>query len=418
VTDRNEWGKADAACPGDGDRVPEGDLLSPSNLRDPGPLYDWLRRKPIHWSQQWRGWIASSYAECAEIIGNVGCFSSQIELRGSSGPGPSTFQHVQQLAQWVSFLDPPMHTRVRRFLGVAFRRGRVEELRPLIEEAARRRCDALPVGEPIDFLARFAFPFPVTVIASMLGLPEEDHGLFEQWSRDILPLVLGGPDVVRHYALADSAFKEMSEYFTGAIEKVSASPGEDLISDLVMQRHDGDRLNVEEVVACCMIVLFGGHETSKNLLAHALLALADHPDQEARLRRSEVSWPSAVDEFLRFDGPTKGFLRHCRKEVEISDQQLNPGDRVMVLIGAANRDPDQFLRPDQLDLGRSPNHHLEFGRGIHHCIGAPLAKLEARVALSELMSRFSTIDVDRSSLQWAPTVLSRSLDRCFVTLSK
>jgi cytochrome P450 len=398
--------------------VPESDLLSPSNLRDPGPLYTALRREPIRWSPRWRGWIASGYAECAEIIGNVDCFSSQIELRGSTGATPSTFQHVQQLAQWVSFLDPPMHTRVRRFLSGAFRHGRVEELKPLIEDAARRRCDTLPVGEPFDFLARFAFPFPITVVASMLGLPEEDHGLFEQWSRDILPLVLGGPDVARHYGLADNAFKEMSKYFTDAIARVSVDPGGDLISDLVAQRHGGDRLSVDEVVACCMIVLFGGHETSKNLIAHALLALADHPDQEARLRRSEVSWASSVDEFLRFDGPTKGFLRHCRMEVEISGQRLNPGDRVMVLIGAANRDPGQFSHPEQLDLGRSPNQHLEFGRGIHHCIGAPLARLEAGVALGELMGRFSTIDVDRSSLRWAPTVLSRSLDRCFVTLNQ
>jgi len=397
------------------------DLLASSVVRDPYPYYAALREKPVRWNPRWRGWVVTGYPECRAVLRDAATFSSE-KLRNYSGSGRAgrldRYPNLDLIGTWVSFVDPPDHTRLRRLLAKAFTPRAVEELVPTMRRLAGNLVAGLPVGREVDLVPALTYLFPLAVISALLGLPDGDAERIKAWSDDLLPVVLGGSATSDRYRRADRALGELAGYLRAEIAARRRAPREDLITALVRAR-DGDRaLTEDELVGSCMILLFGGHETSSNLLANALLALNDHPEQAARLLAEPELTGPAVEEFLRYDGPTKGAVRWARTGTAVGGQPVEAGQRLLVLVAAANRDGRQFTEPDVLRLDRTPNPHLEFGVGIHHCLGAALARAEAAVLLPVLLDRFAGIEVETGRLDWEPTILSRSLRRLPVVLRR
>jgi cytochrome P450 len=290
-----------------------------------------------------------------------------------------------------------------------------ERLRPRIEALVEELLDRVaPAGE-MELVRDFAAPLPVIVIAELLGLPREDRAAFKHWADELAALVdplsaLGG------LAGAQQAFDELAAYLRGIFAARRAEPRDDLISALVRAEDHGDALSDAELISTVALILGAGHETTTNLLGNAVLALLRNPGERKRLQDDPSLAESAVEEFLRYDSPVQGTDRVAREDVAIGGRVVRAGEFAVLLIGAANRDPERFAEPDRLDLGRQDNHHLSFGQGLHFCLGAPLARLEAQLALTALLRRFPDFDGERdpalrrSATLRGPASLALSLD--------
>jgi cytochrome P450 len=398
----------------------DGDLLSPHVLADPYPELARLRQAgPIVWSSRWHGWYTADYAVAASITRDVDKFSSERFAnfaRSTASDGTQTladsYPSYRLLAKWLSFIDPPEHTRVRKLVRDAFSPRAMRSLQAFVDSTARELVASLRHGVEVDLLATFAYPFPLRVVSHMLGIGEDKAVAVKVWSDAIMPVILGGAGDVDRHRNADHALSEMAGLFGELIAERRSRPGPDMISGL-LAASDGDSvLTDDEITATCMITLFGGHETSTDLLLNAVRALSAAPEKAAELRAAPAQAMSgAVEEFLRFDSPTKGYVRWVRERVEVAGESLTPGERVLIFISGANRDPARFPQPDVLDFTRSPNPHLTFGVGIHHCIGAGLARMEAAAGLRALLDRFTSFHIARQDLEWHRTLMSRSLER-------
>ncbi|WP_103351422.1 cytochrome P450 [Amycolatopsis sp. CA-128772] len=284
--------------------------------------------------------------------------------------------------------DPPDHTRLRKLVNKAFTARTVARLRPRVEEITTELLDALAGQERADLVPSFAAPLPITVICELLGVREEDRTEFSGWSRTLLSGLVQ-PEAVQ------AAAQSMFGYLTGLIAQKRAQPAEDLLSDLVHASDDGDSLSEPELVSMAFLLLVAGHETTVNLIANGVLALLREPEQLARLRAEPELLPGAVEEFLRFDGPIHlATLRFTAEPVEVDGVTIPEGEFVLVSLLGANRDAQRFPEPDRLDITRPAGGHLAFGHGIHYCVGAPLARLEAEIALGGLLARFPDIALD------------------------
>ncbi|MEU1286021.1 cytochrome P450 [Kitasatospora sp. NPDC005856] len=306
-------------------------------------------------------------------------------------------------------MDPPDHTRIRRLVSQAFTPRRVAALREPIERVAEQLLDAIePLGRA-DLLAAYAAPLPITVICDLLGVPEGDRHDFRAWTDCLIT-----PDPDRPEA-ARAAVKAMLGFFTGLIERKRTEPGDDLLSDLIAARDDqegGGGLGEDELTSLAFLILFAGYENTVHLIANAVLALLTHPDQLAALRAEPELITGAVEEFARFDGPAPLAIRRFpRENVTIGGVTVPAGETVLLALGSANRDPEQFADPDRLDLRRRENGHLALGYGIHYCLGAPLARMETALALTALLRRFPALalDVPVERLRHRPTLRARGL---------
>jgi cytochrome P450 len=287
--------------------------------------------------------------------------------------------------------DPPRHRKLRNLVTEAFTPRTVEALRPRITEIVDELLDQVtPLGR-MDLIEDFAVPLPVKVIAELLGIPIEERERFKRWSDAV---VTGG-----QAGMSDAqASREMGAFFTDLMEERRRSPREDLISALLAARIDGESLDQRELLSFCILLLVAGNETTTNLIGNAILCFDEHPDLEAQLRAGPELLASAIDEVLRYRSPIQSMFRKTRSEVRLGGQTIPAGEMVVAWIGSANRDPHQFPEPDRFDIRRSPNRHLAFGQGIHFCLGAPLARLEATIALRALLERLGPLQVDRAGL--------------------
>ena len=284
-------------------------------------------------------------------------------------------------------LDPPDHRRLRALVNKAFTPRAVEALEPLIRETLAALLDDIDDPSGFDLMRAVAHPLPVIVIAEMLGVPHEDRARFAVWSAQRARLL--EPTIsYRERAVAEVATAEFDAFFRAIIEKRRAAPEDDILSALVEAEDEGERLNERETLNMLRLLLIAGNETTTNLIGNGMLALLRHPDQLRRLREDPALIPSAVEELLRFDSPVQATFRRALADCEVNGFELRKRDNLVVLVGSANRDPDAFEDPDRLDLGRGEAAHLSFGRGIHHCLGAPLARLEGRIAFEMLLERF------------------------------
>jgi cytochrome P450 len=247
------------------------------------------------------------------------------------------------------------------------------------------------------------------VIAELLGAPASDRARFRTWSDEISPVVFGSFDSVARRASAEGAILNFADYFSNLVSRYEANPSDNLITALIDARDSRDALSHDEVIATCMLLLFAGHETTTNLIGNGAYHLLTHPEQLRRLRKDPSLAASAVEETLRFDGPSKIIVRLAAQRLEYGDAVFQPGQRVFLVQSSANRDEDVFLRPDEFDIGRSPNPHIGFGYGIHFCLGAPLARSEATAVYSNLFKRFPSLSLLDGEVPWEPVLLSRGV---------
>jgi cytochrome P450 len=312
--------------------------------------------------------------------------------------------------------DPPDHERLRKLVNKAFTTRRVERLRPRITAITTGLLDDISAGgvQPeVDLLASFAFPLPITVICELLGVPAGDRDDFRTWSATIVANT-AAPGVFQAHATA------MVRYFKALLAAKRREPADDLLSALIAARDDEDSLSENELVSMAFLLLVAGHETTVNLIASGMLALLLNPAELARLRAEPALIGAAVEELLRYVNPVNHTTFRCAAEpVEIGGVRINRGDPVIVALSGANRDPARFGDPDRLDLGRDSAGHLAFGYGIHYCLGAPLARLEAEIAISGLLARFGSIGlaVPAASLRWRPSTLIHGLESLPVRLA-
>jgi cytochrome P450 len=309
--------------------------------------------------------------------------------------------------------DPPDHTRLRKLVGKAFTTGTVARLRPRIEQIADDLLDRMAGADTVDLLDTYAAPLPMTVICELLGIPEDDRPAFRTWTQ----LIVSSAPTRGQMATASA---EVVVYLNGLVERKRAEPTGDLLSDLVAVSDNGDQLTPEELVAMAILLTIAGHDTTVNLIASGTLALLRAPDQLAAVRADPALLPGAVEELLRYDGPLHvGTTRFTDAPVEVGGVTIPADEFVMVSLLAANRDAERFEDPDRLDVTRQAGGHVAFGHGIHHCLGAPLARLEGQVAIGRLLARFGDLRlaVEPSMLRWRTSTLMHGVESLPVHLT-
>ena len=309
-------------------------------------------------------------------------------------------------------LDPPDHERLRKLVNKAFTARRVEQLRPRITAITAGLLDDMSTRQEVDLLTSFAFPLPITVICELLGVPVADRDQFRAWSATIVADAVS-PAVFQAHATA------MTSYFQALLAARRREPADDLLSALISARDEEDRLSENELLSMAFLLLVAGHETTVNLIASGMLALLLNPGELARLQADPLLLDSAVEELLRYVNPVNNAtFRFTGEPVEIGGVPVGPNEVVLVSLSGADRDPSRYADPDRLDLGRDSGGHLAFGHGIHYCLGAPLARLEAEIAFRGLLERFGsmTLAVPPDALRWRPSTLIHGLESLPVRL--
>ncbi|MEE9277840.1 MAG: cytochrome P450 [Dehalococcoidia bacterium] len=389
------------------------DPLDESFRRNPYPSYRRLQtRDPVHWSGLTRGWVLTRYADVMDVLRDPTFSANRSqadvvqELRGQQPQGP----FFQFLDQSLLSLDPPDHARLRSLVNKAFTRRVVDSLRPRVTEIVNELLDRVQNAGRMDLIGDFAYPLPVIVIAEMLGVPAEDRMRFKAWSDDLGAALdpLAAPEIVRR---ADQAVLALRAYFHPLFEARRREPREDLLSGLVAAEEAGERMNTEELYATCILLLGAGNETTTNLIGNGMLALLRHPDQFDLLRDDPALITTAVEEMLRYDAPVQLTSRVATEDLEIGGKPVRAGQMVTVALGAANRDPLQFANPSAFDITRPDSHQAAFGHGIHFCLGAPLARLEAQAALPILLERMPRMALVEGEPAWRKTMVLRGLRR-------
>ena len=401
--------------------VADQNLLSPELTEDPFAYYAELRASdPVHWAPGSKAWLLTRYDDVVAAFGDPRLSSDRIRPLLDVLPAPRRAEYgpmLEIISRWMVVTDPPVHTRLNRLASRAFRQQRVSAMSGWIGELVEELLDDFVASGGDDFLAGLAYPLPAAVIARMMGVPQQDRGMFQHWS-DELALVAfgaGGQDRAGRYARALAGVRELQEYLAGLIERRRREPGEDMISLLLGSAagagadEDGDHLDDAELMALCSLILFAGHETTTNLLCNAIVALDRHPAELARLRADPSLVNRAVEEVLRFEGPIKILIRWVVQDHERDGRQVKAGDRVFLVLQSANRDKGTFADPDRFDIERPAKPlHVGFGRGLHACLGAQLARIEARAALPKILGRLGDIRVS-GEVTWRPNIASRAV---------
>lgn len=334
-----------------------------------------------------------------------------------------TDEQKQALSTWIGvsdnmmiFLDAPRHTRVRKLLMSAFSPDSLATLLPRIEALFSELLNDLPTGIEIDFMSRLAHRFPALVIGEILGVPRGNWDRLLHWS-DVLAEFVAVFQASFDLALkAEQAAAEMLDFFRQLIAEKRSQPGDDVITMMLRSEEDGEVLTSHELLSQCMLLLVAGHETTRNLIGNGMATLLRHPDQLERLSHDPSLVRSAVEEFLRFEGPLQGTSRIALEDFEFCGEKIQAGHSLLTMMACANRDARQFPDPDRLDLARKNNAHLTFGAGAHACLGLHLARIEAQIAFPALLERFPRIELREDELPWNPTLTLRGLKRLNVVL--
>lgn len=350
----------------------------PILIANPYPVYtQWREEQPIWWSDgQLKGWILSRYDDVRAVLKDAQTYSS-----ASMGEG-----EAQVLALPLLTDDPPRHTQLRAIVNKAFTSRTLSLLEDEVAGLVTELLNDLDHNNPVDICTAFTSPLPVSVIARMMDIPRERNDDFKRWSD-----ALTGTSEASDMAERMPHVMEMAEYFQSLIPDRKANPGQDLISQIVLAEVDGQTLTDQDVVGFCMLLLIAGNETTTNLLSNLLNHLADHPQTWTELRETPDKIEAAIEEILRYDGPVHWVSRKATRDVEFHGQTVRAGEAVYAFMGSANRDPGHYDDPDQFRLDRGRSDHHSFGHGIHFCIGAPLARLEARYAMEALLKRYTSI---------------------------
>ncbi|WP_431954498.1 cytochrome P450 family protein [Nocardia lijiangensis] len=400
--------------------------LPPEFFRTPYAFYERLRAEgPVHQIQLRTGvraWLIVDYDAAREALRNptirkdphtdAGA-GARRESAGNSGVGAVN----ARLSHHVLNMDPPQHPRLRKLVTPAFAPARIEALTPRITAITDELLDGLAKADgPVDLMAEFAFPLPITVICEMLGVPIADRAQFKEWSAVVSDITLADPVQMR------SATDAIVAYFEELLARRRAEgPGADLLSDLLTASDADDRLTDDEIISMAFLILIAGHETTVNLIGNTMLTLLADPAKYAELRQDLDGVPALVEEMLRFEGPVNmATLRYTTVPTVIGETEVPAGELVLVALGSANHDEKHFTAPEIFDADRNPNGHIAFGHGIHFCLGAGLARLEARIAISRLLDRYPDLRlaVGADDILWRESVLFRGVQDLPVEVTK
>lgn len=392
------------------------DVVGPEAIRDPHGYFGRLREiSPIVWDTRSRSWVVTGYHLVTRALRDADSFSSDrirpFIAKKLSGPDtdPLVRQAFEVLTNWLVFNDKPMHIRLRMLINQAFMSKAMARLADRFSALADEVIAAAPAEGTFDLIEQVTNPFSASVISEMLGVPREDRWRFEEWHRLFGPIIGASLDDANKYDALAQGVDELIRYVRTLIARYRENPEDNLLSELIKARDEGEALSEAEILATCTLVLFAGSETTANLMANAILALLRNPDQMALLRAGKVDIAAAVEEFLRIDGSGKAVTRVVRQDTDVLGVPMKAGQRVFLVLAAANHDPAIFANPDQLQLDRtSENKHVAFGYGVHSCMGLQLARLEVSLAIPKILAKWGHIAL-AGELAWHPQLLSRGL---------
>jgi cytochrome P450 len=391
------------------------DFTDPDFIADPYPALKELRKGdgPV-WHEGMQIFLAAKHGDANDVFRNK-----------SLGRifAPKTPEFEWEIFNWLhadSILDsePPKHTRLRSLVAKAFNRQKIEGMRPSVERITHNLLDAIDEkvnsGISFDLIADYAEPLPVKIIADLLGFPESDEHLLRPWSQAIVKMYEVNPSL-QYQADAKKAGHEFAEYVRGLAEQRKKTPGQDLISELATVEENGEKLNMQELVATCVLLLNAGHEASVNAFGNGMVAVLERPDQTKLLREKPRELTNtALEEFMRFDAPLHLFERTATADTQIGGVEIKQGQKIAALIGSANRDESVFSSAESMDVTRDPNPHIGFGAGIHFCLGAPLARLEMSVSLPALWEKYPQMQLSAKPVR-RPTFVLRGYENVFIS---
>ncbi len=393
------------------------DAFCQQRLSDPHPFFHRLRAEdPVHWSQTLQCWLITRYDDAFAGIrdprvssSRAGLYMNNLSAENRDRARPM----VEHLSKWVLNVDAPDHTRLRKLVNVAFTPRMLKRLEPQIEQLVNELLDGVCAQRRFDFVRDFSYRLTSTVICRMLGIPNEDQDDFRAAAEVMINFSsAAGPRLNEAVPSAHASYQRLIRYFDDIIDQRRRHPQEDLISDMLAVNENNDRFTQEELFAMCVFLSVAGHETTMSGTASGMLLLIQNSDQYELLRKdADKHSPSAVEEFLRLESPAPRSVRMAREDFELRGQTIQKGQTIVTLLGAANRDPDQFPDPDRVDILRHPNRHLGFGFGPHFCLGAPLARLESGIALRNIVRRKLQLRMLENELHWRPNLGLRSLER-------
>ena len=373
-------------------------FLSPEYFQNPYPIYrELLDSTPIFWSEKARAWIVSPFKEVEEGLHLDVFTQKQRMLKASSHFTPeelAKMPHIlTNLSNWVVFQDPPEHTRLRRLISKSFTPRSINALEPKIETIVSNLLDKAMEKETFNLVDEFSFQLPAMVICELLGMPLEKQWDLKRWSDGVAGFTASARITPEQAAHAEDVAREAEEFLMGFFEQVRKTPNDGLLSRIVNSQSEEDGLTDKEIVGLTIQLFFAGFETTEGLIGNMVMTLVNHPEQLALLRSKPELMDAAVEETLRYESSILKQSRVASEDVEILGQRIKAGDYVHFMIGAANHDPARFTNPQIFDIARTDAGNVSFGHGIHFCIGAPLSRLEARIAMRQLLERMPKISI-------------------------
>ncbi|MEX1297014.1 MAG: cytochrome P450 [Candidatus Limnocylindrales bacterium] len=402
-------------------RALDAGLTDPGYFQDPYPALDAVREAtPLFWSEAWGVWVMARHGDISDVLkqpdrfSNAGRFSAYLDkLPGDAAPYVEPLR--RHYASGMLQSDPPAHSRLRPLINKAFTprvvEGSADRIRAIVDDL----IDAFRTQGRADLLRDFAYPLPAIVISELMGVPVQDREMLIGLSDGVVGIQRSGKAVADdHLVRSAESIVELERYFTDLCRERKANPGDDLISALVEAEEAGDRLDEAELISMCSTLLIAGHETTRNLIANGMYLLLSRPDDLSRLRADDSLLASAIEEMLRYESPIQRGWRRVAEDTELHDRQLREGDLVYLMLGAANRDPRVFDEPQRFDIARRPNRHAAFGKGIHFCVGAPLSRLEARIAFPALLV-LPGLRLAEGHVRWVESITHRGLESLKVT---
>jgi cytochrome P450 len=384
----------------------------PGYLADPFPIYRRMQDEdPAYWSPRIKSWVLTRYEDVKHVCLDKDMSSDRLRPFFASMPGPEAARIgdiIRYLSLWMVFRDAPEHTRLRRLTGKVFNLKSMRDMRPNIESLTAWLLAEIGEREEFDFISAFAGPLPALVIMDMLGVPRSELARVKRMSDDMALFIGSSRTSPEKYDIAESATHEMADFFRTMIEERRAVPKPDLLSELVNLEDAGDRLSDDELIATCILLLFAGHETTTNHIANSTRSLIDFPAEREKLRADPGLAARAGEELLRYDGPSGAQVRIVQVEHELHGKTLKPGDRVFIMLNAANRDPRAYPDPDRVDLERDGVPHLTFGFGLHICLGFPLARLEGEIGVPAVARHFRRMEFSGEA-EWINSMVFRGM---------
>jgi cytochrome P450 len=386
------------------------DLWDPEVRNDPYPLFRKMREEnPIHWDGY--SWFLTRHADVLFAFTDARFSAERLNPTGWLAPEElADLKVLYDVSQaMMLFRDPPAHSRLRGLVAQAFSARMMEGMRPRIQAIVDGLLDEVVARGEFDVIRDLANPLPGIVIAELLGVPAEDQPKFKHWANEYAAFLGGIGDYAQMRQRGKESVLALGQYIQEVAARRRVEPRDDLITALVQAEEQGDKLSELELVATVFLLLFAGNETTTNLIGNGILTLLRQPEAAAQLRAHPGIIRTAIEELLRYESPVQMTNRWAREDLEIDGQQILAGQNVQTLLGAANRDPEQFPDPDRLDLTRRPNRHIAFAHGIHFCLGAPLARFEGQVAINSVMQRFPRLALVSDEVEWQANDVFRSL---------